>query len=112
MVQASTSTYSIPALSLATEDQDQPAPLNQASRIPLRALVRNLGLQTVLLAYVQSALYPEMTSEVYELPPGASDVLVIPEGQVLYAMKLTLPKGKISIALSPAWPTPPETQGE
>lgn len=77
----------------------------QSTTKALRLMLRNVSLGvTIAIAHAPEVLQTQpIGSEIYELPPGASDVFVLAPNQKLYAITLGV-GGRLSIAASEALP--------
>lgn len=77
----------------------------QSSHKVLRLMLRNVSLGvTIAIAFAPEVLQTQpIGSEVYELPPGASDIFVMAPNQKLYAIGLGA-GARLSIHASEALP--------
>ena len=68
-------------------------------------IVRNLGGpgESIFISEEIADLTPTISSEVFELPGGESDVFILAPGQFLFGRMETV-EGRASIALSDAFP--------
>jgi hypothetical protein len=96
--------FAVPSVT-TTDDVGKPALVVQATKTPLRVVVRNISLgSTVLLAHDGSALQSAPAfAGVYNLPAGQSDIFVVMPGQKLFAATPGA-NGQISVAISEAIP--------
>ncbi len=104
-------TLNVPTLSATdsgTTPAANPALVYQATKIPLRVVVRNISSlgRNVLLSYAKNAisngeLNPQAS---FTLPPGASETFALLPGETLYAATVGLDPALISIAVSVAFP--------
>jgi hypothetical protein len=84
---------------------DSPATVTQATDVPFRVMVRNVGGNIVFLAHSSGALQAApVSADTYQLPPGQVDVFVLNEKQGLYAASQG-GGGVLSCAISVALPT-------
>lgn len=83
-----------------------PAVLTYAAKAPLRVVARNVGAVNVFFAFETGALFPEVTSASFTLPPGGEETFVLAPSEGLYAVALAA-TGLISIATSEAYPIDP-----
>lgn len=85
-----------------------PARVCEANQKALRVVVRNVSFGSVIdLAFDKAALQSvPPTSEHYELPPGASDVIVLGPRQALFASSLGA-NARLSVSVSELVPGVP-----
>jgi hypothetical protein len=63
-----------------------PATITQATEVPFRVVVRNVGGNVVFLAHTSAALQVvPVAADVFQLPPGQTDVFVLNAKQGIYA---------------------------
>jgi len=60
-----------------------PSPIAKATKVPVRAAVRNTGGGIVFVGYATTDVSP-VTSQSYRLPPGESEVFILAPYQSLY----------------------------
>lgn len=96
--QASCKTLSVPDVGTQS-----PATLTMATDVPFRVVVRNVGGNTVYLAYDVNALTLDALQNVYELPVDRSETFLVMPGQGLYVAGAGT-NGRIALAQSPAFP--------
>jgi hypothetical protein len=78
-----------------------PAKVFTATRAPFRVAVRNVGGNVLMLAHNAGDLTQNPASAVYQLPPGATETLVLTPQQSLYAAAVG-GGGSLSFAASEA----------
>jgi len=83
----------------------QPVILGQASKVPLRILVRNIsfGGVDVQIAFEAQVLNMEGGAQSFTLPAGTSESFVLAPGQKLFAATRGV-NGKVCCAVSDALP--------
>lgn len=91
-------------VSVPVAGSPNPAVITQATAVPFRVVVRNVGGNLVFLAHDSATLTSApVAANVFQLPPGASEVFVLNVKQGLYAAAQG-GGGLISIAVSEAIP--------
>ena len=103
----------VKSISVPAAGAENPATLATANLIPLRVMVRNVGLNTVFLAHKAAAIQgadAATASDVYELPPGYADVFVLTMRQGLWAVGIGA-GGRLSVAQSDAFPVSHAVEG-
>jgi hypothetical protein len=78
-----------------------------AKSTPMRALVRNVGGNVILISYSSNSVSDiTQAQDSYRLPPGASDVFVLEIGDQIYSSAIGA-AGLVSVSISPAFPISP-----
>jgi hypothetical protein len=84
---------------------DNPATITQATDVPFRVVVRNVGGNLVFLAHDSATLTSApVAANAYQLPPGQSETFVLNVKQGLFAAAQG-GGGLISVAISEAMPS-------
>lgn len=94
-------------ITVAGSGTEAPSTVCTAADLPMRVLIRNVGPTLVFLAHQASSLQGAIgfaASEVFQLPAGVSEVIVLAPKQGLYAVSQGA-GGQLSFATSEAVPT-------
>lgn len=99
MNKSTLNTFVVPAIGAG-----DPAMITQASKVPLRVVVRNIGPVALLIAHTDNELSKiASVTGVFLIPPGLEDTFVLAPDQGLYAAATGV-GGRMCVAISEAWP--------
>ena len=97
---SSVNTFEVPLIG-----SRQPATVTKASKVPLRVVLRNIGVVNIFVAHTSLELSKVgATTGVFVIPPGFGDTFVVAPEQGLYVAAAGA-IGRACAAISEAWPT-------